>query len=120
MTTERKGLERIHPLLDTFIDKLKPIYGNALKSVILFGSYARGEERAESDVDILLLLDMTEEEIRAKDHDLSRAQFQMDCIDPMLDIQPVTVSLARFRKWKAVHPFYVNIVTEGVSLYEAA
>lgn len=120
MAIERKGLERIHPLLETFIEKLKPVYGNALKSVILFGSYARGEEHDGSDVDLLLLLDLTEDEIRAKNHALSKVQFQMDCLDPMLGIQPVTVPLARFRKWKSVHPLYVNIVEEGVSLYEAA
>lgn len=120
MAIKRKGLERIQPMLETFINKLKPIYGEALKRVILFGSYARGEEHEESDVDIFLLLDMTEDEIGSKDHELSRAQFEMNCIDPTLDLQPVTVPLARFCKWKSVHPFYINVMEEGVPLYEAA
>ena len=51
MKMQRKGLERIRPALMTFIEQLKPIYGDALKSVILFGSYARGEERDGSDID---------------------------------------------------------------------
>lgn len=120
MNRKKYGLSRIRPLLDTFIEKLKPIYGDALKAVILFGSYARGDEREESDVDLLLLLDMTEEEIDKKDDALGMAQYQMDCIDPMLDIQPVTVSLHRFEKWKSVHPFYQNVLEDGVTLYEAA
>ena len=120
MTIKRDGLKRVRPMLDLFIQKLKPIYGDALKSVILFGSYARGEERDASDIDLMLLLDMTEEEIAKKDDALSMAQFQMDCIDPMLDIQPVTVSLKRFQKWKSVHPFYQNVVEDGVTIYEAA
>ena len=120
MSKERKGLQRIRPMLDMFIEKLKPIYGDALKSVVLFGSYARGEENEASDVDLMLLLDMTEEEISKTDHALGKARFQMDCIDPMLDIPPVTIPLRRFLKWKSVHPFYQNILEDGVTLYEAA
>lgn len=117
---EKKGLARIRPMLDIFIEKLKPIYGDALKSVVLFGSYARGEEREESDVDLMLLLDMTEDEIDAKDDALGMVQFQMDCIDPMLDIEPVVIPLQRFQKWKSIHPLYQNIMEDGVTLYEAA
>ena len=120
MPRERKGLQRIRPMLDIFIEKLKSIYGDSLKSVVLFGSYARGEEREESDVDLMLLLDMTEGEIDKKDDALGMAQFQMDCIDPMLDIQPVTIPLQRFKKWKSIHPLYQNIIEDGVTIYEAA
>lgn len=35
---------------------LKKIYGDSLVDVILYGSYARGEERATSDIDIAVLL----------------------------------------------------------------
>ena len=115
-----RRLESIRPDLNNFIGMLKDIYGTALKRVILFGSYARGDEHEGSDIDILLLLDMTEEEIRAKRSRLSEARFELDKTEPLLDIQPVTVPLSRFLHWKDIHPFYRNVVTEGVSLYEAA
>lgn len=120
MEASRKGLERIRPALDRFVQQLLPIYGVALKRVMVFGSYARGEERDTSDVDVLLLLDMTEDEIRAKQHELSRLLFLLDGSDPWLDIQPVTIPLRRFEGWKQVHPFYQNIAQEGISIYEAA
>lgn len=120
MATAWKGLEHIRPALDSFVQKLLPIYGAALKRVMVFGSYARGEERDTSDVDVLLLLDMTEDEIRAKQHELSHLLFLLDGCEPWLDIQPVTIPLRRFDGWRHVHPFYQNIMQEGISIYEAA
>ncbi len=35
----------------------KNIFSDSLKSIILFGSYARGDHTSESDIDILLVLD---------------------------------------------------------------
>lgn len=120
VTKRNEALDRIQPALSRFVQELQTIYGTSLKSVILFGSYARNEARTDSDIDVLLLLDMTEEEIRKKRSQLSELRFEMDKTEPLLDIQPVTVPLARFQHWKDIHPFYRNIVKEGVPLYEAA
>lgn len=42
------------------VSRLKESYGNRLKSVVLFGSHARGEARPESDHDILLIIEEME------------------------------------------------------------
>ena len=39
---------------------LEIIYGRRLKGLYLFGSYARGEQQNDSDVDILVVLDQIE------------------------------------------------------------
>jgi predicted nucleotidyltransferase len=47
--------------LPSLLDKLKSglaaIYGERLRGVYLYGSYARGEQDWESDVDVLVVLD---------------------------------------------------------------
>lgn len=48
-----KLLEEIKSCLDT-------VYGERLKGVILFGSFARNEESEDSDIDVLVLLDKME------------------------------------------------------------
>ena len=45
-------------LMDQYIIEVQKIYGTHLKRVILYGSYARGDAREDSDVDIMILLDL--------------------------------------------------------------
>jgi len=54
-------MERLPPsLADTVAQlerDLKELYGDRFRGLLLFGSYARGEAREGSDIDLLLLLD---------------------------------------------------------------
>ena len=45
-------------LITEYVTAVKKIYGNHLKQVILYGSYARGDYTKDSDVDIMLLVDL--------------------------------------------------------------
>ena len=47
----------IRALVDEVKVGLEAIYGDHLKGAYLYGSYARREEDAESDVDVLVVLD---------------------------------------------------------------
>jgi predicted nucleotidyltransferase len=47
----------VKSLLTEMRQGLEELYGPRLCGVFLFGSYARGEEDAESDVDVLIVLD---------------------------------------------------------------
>ena len=54
----------IHTLLEQYVTKLIEIYGSHIKSVILYGSYARGDYTEDSDIDIMILLDISDMEIK--------------------------------------------------------
>ncbi len=47
-------------LIEQYIAEIKKIYGKHLRRVILFGSYARGDFRPDSDIDIMILLDISD------------------------------------------------------------
>ena len=70
----------IQSLLNQYIEALTKIYGTHLKSVILYGSYARGDYTRDSDIDIMILLDLTDIEIKRFRHELSELtyDFNMD------------------------------------------
>lgn len=51
------GIMNIENILQELKKELKNIYGERLKKLILYGSYARNEEWKDSDIDILVLLD---------------------------------------------------------------
>jgi predicted nucleotidyltransferase len=47
----------VQNLIEELKDGLSQIYGGRLKGVYLYGSYARGEERSDSDMDVMIVLD---------------------------------------------------------------
>ena len=106
-------------LLNQYVELLCQIYGKHLKTVILYGSYARGDYRDDSDIDIMVLLDLEEMDIKKYRHELSGATYDFN-MDYNIDIKPIAKSEAHFNKWIVNYPFYSNIHREGVILYGAA
>ena len=51
-------------LVKQYVELLSKIYGEYLKTVILYGSYARGDYTENSDIDIMVLLDLSDMEIK--------------------------------------------------------
>jgi len=43
--------------IEEFKKEIKKLYGNRLKHIILYGSYARGSATEESDIDVLIVLE---------------------------------------------------------------
>lgn len=106
-------------LLEQYVTEIKKIYGSHLCRVILYGSYARGDFRPDSDVDIMILLDMSDLDLKAYSQQLSYMTYDFN-LDHDLDIKPIAKSEEHFRKWVLNYPFYENVNKEGVVLYGAA
>ena len=50
-------------IIQEFIDRVNKLLGKRVKKIILYGSYARGDYNENSDIDIMILTDLTNEEI---------------------------------------------------------
>ena len=100
-------------LIEQYVEAVKKIYGSHIRQIILYGSYARGDFRPDSDVDIMILVDMSDLELKAYAQQLSYMTYDTD-------IKPIAKSEAHFNKWIVNYPFYSNIHKEGVVLYGAA
>lgn len=105
-------------LLLQYVEDIKKIYGSSLQSVILYGSYARGDYSQESDIDIMILVNLTDQEISQKGHQLSDLTFDYN-FDNDLEIMPIVKNVEHFNHWLHAYPFYNNIKREGVELYVA-
>ena len=85
----------------------------------MYGSYARGDYNDQSDIDIMLLVDLTVAEMDAYADQLSELGFEYN-VDYDIWMMPVVKNKQHFEKWVEAYPFYANVQREGVTLYEAA
>ena len=58
--------EKIHDIVYKFALQIRSIYGDSLKKVVVYGSYARGDYQKNSDIDIMILVDADEVEIKKR------------------------------------------------------
>lgn len=63
--------ENIKKMLAELAESLQNIYGDKLKTVVLYGSVARGTQTDDSDIDIMILIDGNNDELRQYDDKLS-------------------------------------------------
>ena len=111
------NLTTIGNKLKNYIPLVENIYGKKLKKMILFGSYARMENTDDSDIDIMIFLDVPHNQERNDIGILLDKTYDFN-LENDVDIQPMTKSISFFNKWKETLPFYKNIVKDGVILYD--
>ena len=106
---------RITDIIQDFAENARRLLGNSLDSVILYGSYARGDYSEFSDIDVMLLVSLTEDQIKEISDQISDLAF-----DYMMkygaDISPVITNTDHFNYWVDNLPYYRNITDEGVRL----
>ncbi len=89
---------------------LQALYGERLKGVYLFGSYARGEADEESDVDVLVVLDRVDR----YSEELDRTS---ELISALSLAHGVTISrvFASEQRWRGEQTmFFLNVREEAV------
>ncbi len=99
-------------------EMLQRVYGNKLKAVILYGSVARGTATEESDIDIMVLIDGTAQELRAFEDQLSDVSTDIS-IKYFKVFSIIDISYQEYMQWMNTLPFYKNVSQEGVVLYAA-
>ena len=62
---ESRADVEVNVILANYIEIIKQIYGSNLEKIILFGSYARGDNKKESDIDIMILVNISDIEAKA-------------------------------------------------------
>ena len=99
-------------------EKLQCVYGNKLKAVILYGSVARGTAMEESDIDIMVLIDGTAQELRTFEDQLSDVSADIS-IKYFKVFSIMDISYQEYMRWMNTLPFYRNVSKEGEILYAA-
>jgi len=89
--------------------------GGKLDKVILYGSYARGDHDDESDIDIMVLANIPQEDAWNEYEKISKLISGIDLEYDVLVSVHVTSSTI-FNQYLRVKPFYQNVMKDGVML----
>ena len=109
-------MKTVHEVIYQFSQQVKVILGSKLTKVIMYGSYARGDNSDNSDVDIMLLTTLTEEEIESVETKIFDLAFDFQ-MEYGLDISVIIKNEEHFNYWLGALPFYNNIEKEGGVLH---
>ena len=91
------------------------LFGEKLDSALLYGSYARGEETSESDIDIMILANVPKEELST----YKKAYINLTSELGLEHDTVITVTLKdteTFNKYLEAVPFYTNVKKEGIRI----
>lgn len=109
---------KLKEILDEYVKGLFKIIGNDLIQIILYGSYARGDQNNNgeiSDIDIMILVKYNDEEIKKIENKILDYSYDLDLKYDIL-LSPIIENVDVFNKRAKYMAFYKNIMSEGVLL----
>lgn len=108
--------EILQQILSNMESSSQKIIGDKLVKIILYGSCARGQWSEGSDIDIMLLIDDSEENIKRYDTEISKNIFDLSLKYNVL-LSVILKNYKQFNKYQEALPFYRNVHKEGIEIY---
>lgn len=102
-------------ILQQMAEIYRSVYGEKIVKIVLYGSYARGDYQADSDVDIVAI-------VRGERTNLQQQLKEIWDVSSDLELEygtivsPTVIPFEEFEKYKNDLPYYKNIQNEGVDI----
>ena len=107
--------DKIKEVVTLFVEEAKKVYGVKLHDVILYGSCARGDFSQDSDIDILVLLDVSRDLISQEQKKIFSVSDKLD-LEYDVVLTPIFQSYQVYQQYLNVSRFYQNVEKEGVRI----
>jgi predicted nucleotidyltransferase len=107
--------ERLNSILNRVFRFAKSVFGTKLNDVILYGSYARGDYDSESDIDVMIIVDMPNDQLR--NHRTEFSYFAADLgLESDILISTTLQCKSHFDKWRGNVGYFHDVDREGVRI----
>ena len=100
-------------VLTAFAQGTRRILKSNLSRLIVYGSYARGDYKENSDIDVMIFTPLSKEEIEKVENQIFDLAFDLE-LESGIVINPVLENEAHYRYWLGALPFYDNVEKEGI------
>jgi len=102
--------ENIKPIIEEFKTRLRELYGKKLKNIILYGSWARGDAKEDSDIDLAVLLEGDINPGREIDRMIEIITDLQLRYNTLISVYPVSM-----KNYRSVNsPLLMNVHREGI------
>ncbi len=98
-------------VLMIFAQAARKILKHNLSKLIVYGSYARGDYRENSDIDVMILTPLSNEEIEHVENEIFDLAYDLE-LESGVIINPVLENEAHYKYWLGALPFYDNVEKE--------
>ncbi len=109
------AVSNLDAICQRVVDCYKKIYGDAIKGIFLYGSYARGDFDDESDIDFAAIVEGVKPEWDEKRNALIHEAGEID-LDYNIFVSTKVIPADYFDKYFPEMPYYQNILKEGKKL----
>ena len=104
---------QLNKITSQMVKAYRDIYGQSIKNIVMYGSFARGDFDDESDIDFAAIVEGERQELQKKLEEVwdkaSDIGLEYDAV-----VSPVVIPYEEFLEYKDKLPYYRNIDKEGI------
>lgn len=93
----------------------RDVYGEDIVKMVLYGSYARGNQDEESDIDVVAIVRGERPELQKKLREVWELSSGLE-LEYETILSPTVIPYDEYEEYREVLPYYRNIEREGVSI----
>lgn len=104
---------QLNKITGQIVEAYRDIYGQAIKTIVMYGSFARGDFDDESDIDFAAIVEgerqVLQKQLEKVWDKASDIGLEHDAV-----VSPVVIPYEEFLEYKDKLPYYRNIDKEGI------
>ena len=110
-----RTMQEVNKIIEELCVSMASLFPQDQIEAILFGSYARGSAEPGSDIDVLILVDASRQDISAQNWQVGDLAVEL-LLNYGVVVSPIVENRDYFNKSVNVLPFYRNVDREGVRI----